>query len=102
MLGRLRERAHARAASSRGPRHGRPDRAAGAPPGARTARRSRAGPGARRDPSSTVGAPSAAAGRAAGTARDPIRGMGFRSAERRRSRTDRAVGCTAALVLKTG
>src|SRR6266536_2551527 len=34
-------------------------------------------------------------------AHNPCRGIGFGSAERRRSRTDRAVGYTTALVLKT-
>ncbi len=39
--------------------------------------------------------------RLANAAHNPCRGIGFGSAERRRSRTDRAVGYTTALVLKT-
>jgi hypothetical protein len=52
---------------------------------------------AARLPKFTVGAPGAAADRDGREARDPIRRMGFGSTERRRSRTDRAVGYTTAL-----
>jgi len=61
----------------------------------------RAGPWARQDASSVVSASREVTGRANGEAHNSFRPIGFGSTERRRSRTDRAVGYTTALVLKT-
>jgi hypothetical protein len=71
---------------SRLPPHGHASVAAPRVPPRASARRSRAGAGAREDPSSAVGAPRAPAKPAGRKGRDPSRPIEFGSAERRRRR----------------
>ena len=65
------------------------------------ARRSRAGPTARQGVPGGPGALGTQRGVGSRVGRDLARGIGFGLTERRRSRTDLAVGCTTVRVLKT-